>query len=515
MSPAGHAHGPGPLRARLHHLHADRLGHAVGRGAGRGPDPGAGAVRRRLPACPAPAVPLRRSNAQEAHEAIRPGRRPVADPGPAPGRAPGADLRLYDLVWKRTLASQMADAVGKTVSVRIDAAPLATAHGCTITEWAASGRPSPSPATSGSTWRPRRPRGRPRRPRAAAARPGRRAGAPRPGGRPRGVAPPNRRPATPRRRWSSGWRRPASAGRPPGRRSCRPSRTAATCGRRAPPWCRRGRPSPWSSRWRATSPRRSTTPSRPAWRTSSTRSPPAPGTASRSCAFWFGNGARATTLIDHAMANADPAVVNAIPLGKDADGELIVVRNGRYGPYVKRSEDTASVPADLPPDELTVARALEILAAPRATSPSAPTRRRGGRWSRPAGSAPMSNWATRDTLPTARSRRCRCSRRWRPPTSRRRTRFRPEPARTVGTDAGEEIVALNGRYGPISRRARRPAASPPRTSCSRSRCRTHCGCSPSPSGGGGRRAALRELGTTRCRAPVVIREGRYGLRHRR
>ena len=42
-----------------------------------------------------------------------------------------------------------------------------------------------------------------------------------------------------------------------------------------------------------------------------------------------------TALIELAMANADPAVVNAIPLGKDTDGTEIFVRNGRYGPYLK------------------------------------------------------------------------------------------------------------------------------------------------------------------------------------
>ena len=42
----------------------------------------------------------------------------------------------------------------------------------------------------------------------------------------------------------------------------------------------------------------------------------------------------------------------------DDDGELVVVRNGRYGPYVKRGDDTASVPPEVAPDELTVVRAL-------------------------------------------------------------------------------------------------------------------------------------------------------------
>jgi DNA topoisomerase-1 len=59
------------------------------------------------------------ANAQEAHEAIR----PAGDRFRAPtdvARELGRDEHaLYELIWKRTLASQMADAVGQTVSVRI------------------------------------------------------------------------------------------------------------------------------------------------------------------------------------------------------------------------------------------------------------------------------------------------------------------------------------------------------------------------------------------------------------
>ena len=43
----------------------------------------------------------------------------------------------------------------------------------------------------------------------------------------------------------------------------------------------------------------------------------------------------------------------------------IVARAGKYGPYLARGEDTASIPEDIPPDELTVERALEILAQPK------------------------------------------------------------------------------------------------------------------------------------------------------
>jgi DNA topoisomerase I len=56
-------------------------------------------------------------NAQEAHEAIR----PAGDSFKTPPQAglSGDELRLYDLVWKRTVASQMKDATGESVSVRV------------------------------------------------------------------------------------------------------------------------------------------------------------------------------------------------------------------------------------------------------------------------------------------------------------------------------------------------------------------------------------------------------------
>src|SRR6202035_236957 len=56
-------------------------------------------------------------NAQEAHEAIRPAGDSFRTPAQA--RLSGDELRLYDLVWKRTVASQMKDATGESVSVRV------------------------------------------------------------------------------------------------------------------------------------------------------------------------------------------------------------------------------------------------------------------------------------------------------------------------------------------------------------------------------------------------------------
>ncbi len=58
-------------------------------------------------------------NAQEAHEAIRPSGDSFKTPGQLANQLSGDEFRLYELIWQRTLASQMSDAVGTTVSVRI------------------------------------------------------------------------------------------------------------------------------------------------------------------------------------------------------------------------------------------------------------------------------------------------------------------------------------------------------------------------------------------------------------
>jgi DNA topoisomerase I len=58
-------------------------------------------------------------NAQEAHEAIRPAGETFATPDAVRRELDGDEFRLYELVWQRTVASQMADARGTTLSLRI------------------------------------------------------------------------------------------------------------------------------------------------------------------------------------------------------------------------------------------------------------------------------------------------------------------------------------------------------------------------------------------------------------
>lgn len=58
-------------------------------------------------------------NAQEAHEAIRPAGETFATPDAVRRELDGDEFRLYELIWQRTVASQMADARGTTLSLRI------------------------------------------------------------------------------------------------------------------------------------------------------------------------------------------------------------------------------------------------------------------------------------------------------------------------------------------------------------------------------------------------------------
>ncbi|GAB3633935.1 type I DNA topoisomerase [Microbacterium shaanxiense] len=73
-------------------------------------------------------------NAQEAHEAIRPSGENFRKPASVSGELDREELRLYDLIWKRTVASQMADAKYETTTVT-----LAVQAAGEVAEFTASG----------------------------------------------------------------------------------------------------------------------------------------------------------------------------------------------------------------------------------------------------------------------------------------------------------------------------------------------------------------------------------------
>lgn len=72
--------------------------------------------------------------AQEAHEAIRPAGDSFRTPAQVASQLRGREFDLYELIWKRTVASQMADATGSTASVRLNAdlGGAAGAHEATL-----------------------------------------------------------------------------------------------------------------------------------------------------------------------------------------------------------------------------------------------------------------------------------------------------------------------------------------------------------------------------------------------
>jgi DNA topoisomerase-1 len=70
-------------------------------------------------------------NAQEAHEAIRPSGEAFRTPGEVAGELAADEFRLYEIIWQRTIASQMADARGTTMTVRVSGA-ASTGADCTF-----------------------------------------------------------------------------------------------------------------------------------------------------------------------------------------------------------------------------------------------------------------------------------------------------------------------------------------------------------------------------------------------
>jgi len=172
--------------------------------------------------------------------------------------------------------------------------------------------------------------------------------------------------------------------------------------------------------------------------------------------FYFGDADERSPglkrLVAENLDHIDAAQINTFPIGLDPDGNEIVVKPGKYGPYVKRGDDTASVPDDLTPDELTVAKALELLALPKSDEPigeldGLPVFAKNGRY------GPYVQWGTADHLPPGLEKPKMAS------LFKTMTLERVSVTdaadllklpRTLGADPadGEAIVANNGRYGP-------------------------------------------------------------------
>ncbi|MCT2361585.1 type I DNA topoisomerase [Kocuria marina] len=80
-------------------------------------------------------------NAQEAHEAVRPAGDTFRTPSQVRSQLSVDEFKLYELIWKRTVASQMEDAKGSTATVRLGATATSAAgeHSGADAEFSASG----------------------------------------------------------------------------------------------------------------------------------------------------------------------------------------------------------------------------------------------------------------------------------------------------------------------------------------------------------------------------------------
>ncbi len=453
-------------------------------------------------------------NAQEAHEAIRPAGETWKTPQQVAKEVGSDEAQLYELIWKRTIASQMTDAVGETVTVRLGAS---TGDGKDAT-FATSGRVITHPGflrayVEGSD-------------------------------DPEAELDDQERRLPP---LTEGSTLTAEELRPVGHQTKPPPRyTEASLVRRLEE-LGVGRPSTYASIMSTIQDRGYV------WKKGSALVPTFTAFAvvtllekhfphlvdyaftarmeddlDRIAAgdedpvpwltrFYFGAQGLHET-IARKLEEIDAREINSIPIGTDPDGREIVVRVGRYGPYLQRGDERAGIPDRLPPDELTVDKAIELLEAqsrgPKILGTDPETGEvvtlREGRF------GPYVQLGEQEEGRKEKPRRASLLKTMDPDsvTLDDALRLLSLP-RVVGTDpeTGEEVLALNGRYGPYIQRGsdRRSLESedqlftitldealallrePPRRRGSR------------------RSGRLRELGKDpKTQKTITLRSGRYG-----
>ena len=245
--------------------------------------------------------------------------------------------------------------------------------------------------------------------------------------------------------------------------------------------------------------------------------------------FYFGDAEKGDLgelglkrLIEQNITDIDAAAINSFSIGADPEtGEVVAVKPGKYGPYVKRGDDTAGVPDNLAPDELTLAEALRLLSMPKSDEPIGeweghPVFAKNGRY------GPYVQWGTMDEPPEGLPKPKMVSL-FKTMTleriSMRDALDLLSLPRSIGTDPsdGEEIFANNGRYGPYVQKGKdyRTIDSEERLLTISLDEATHIFSQPKVFRRGGSAAAkgpLREFGTDPVsERPVVAKEGKFGV----
>ncbi len=227
--------------------------------------------------------------------------------------------------------------------------------------------------------------------------------------------------------------------------------------------------------------------------------------------FYFGDGTGGLHELVSDLGAIDAREINSLEIG---DG--IVLRVGRYGPYLEREGQRASVPTELAPDELTLERAEELLAQPSGdrelgTDPETgrPITARTGRYG---------PYVT-EVLPEEAKEKPRTASLFKTMsldtvTLEDALRLLRLP-RVVGVAAdGEEVVARNGRYGPYVQQGKESRSLSSEEQLFTISLEEALALLAQPKQRRGQRAAttpLRELGTDPAGGrEVVLKEGRFG-----
>ncbi|MGO8873646.1 MAG: type I DNA topoisomerase [Acidimicrobiales bacterium] len=216
------------------------------------------------------------------------------------------------------------------------------------------------------------------------------------------------------------------------------------------------------------------------------------------------------------LGEIDAREINSIPIGVGSDGREIVARVGRYGPYLQHGDDRVSIPEDLAPDELTVERAEQLLEAPSSDrvlgqdpETGLPLQVRAGRFG-----PYVQLGEVADGAPKPRTASLFASMSPATITFEQALELLRIP-RVVGADpaTGEEIVAHNGKFGPYLKKG-----SDTRSLLTEDQILTvtvdealALFAQPKTRGGRTAKGPLREMGTDPDSGlTMVVKDGRFG-----
>ncbi|HKX47502.1 MAG TPA: type I DNA topoisomerase [Gaiellaceae bacterium] len=229
--------------------------------------------------------------------------------------------------------------------------------------------------------------------------------------------------------------------------------------------------------------------------------------------FYFGDGDPGLhALVTDHLEGIDAREINSIAI----PGSDIVARVGRYGPYLERGEQRASIPEDLPPDELTAALAEELLARPAGAERELGAHPETGR-TIVAKDGRYGPYVT-ETLPKGEEGKPRTASLFSSMSLDTLTlddavRLLTLPRSLQGTN-GEEIVVANGRYGPFVKRGsetRSLASEEQLLTLTVEQAEELLAQPKQRRGRGAPKPPLKELGPDpQSGKPLVVKDGRFG-----